>query len=107
MFSDRRALALCLRSLSLIAATTALPLAFFYTLGTATLGLFVALLLLLVEQQLRTRKVLADLRSDSAEAIHLTAELAYRVAENDHERNEIKNREEKFRMAFECAAIGM
>jgi diguanylate cyclase (GGDEF)-like protein/PAS domain S-box-containing protein len=86
---------------------SAFPAVYFFYFGFATSLFLLAAVLVLVERWTDMREALFQLRGRSDEAIHLTAEIATRFAEQEQKSSILQQREVKFRKAFEHAAIGM
>jgi diguanylate cyclase (GGDEF)-like protein/PAS domain S-box-containing protein len=107
MFGKQTMRSAGLRILSVAAAISAVPIATRFGLSPATAAILFAILCFIVDRWLNTRAILSSLKGDSEEAIKLTAELTYRVARHDQDRAVIIQREDKFRRAFDHAAIGM
>src|SRR3954469_19129339 len=75
---------------------SAFPAVYFFYFGFATSLFLLAAVLVLVERWTDMREALFQLRGRSDEAIHLTAEIATRFAEQEQKSSILQQREVKF-----------
>jgi len=97
----------CLRVSSLASAFASLPFGYYVEVGTGFSLILLGALGLLFDRWLSMRYAIAELKGRSAEAVQLSRAIASRYARHTEEALETRQREEKFRSAFENAAIGM
>ena len=80
---------------------------YFGQIGFASTFLMTAAALVLVERWAAMRSAVLELRGKSEEAIHLTEAIASEFAEQKRATTVLQQSEDKFRRAFDHAAIGM
>lgn len=90
--------------LMIIGGAAAVYLAAFGIASTLFMG---AAVFVLVERWTEMRNALLELRGRSEEAIHLTAAMATKFEEQKQVSSSLQQSEDKFRRAFDHAAIGM
>src|SRR5262245_8455290 len=96
-----------LRSTYGVMILAALSAAYILEFSFAVLFLVTAALCILVERWLDMRETISQLRTRSDEAIHISVDMSAIIAEQQQAASAIRQSADKFRKAFDHAAIGM
>jgi diguanylate cyclase (GGDEF)-like protein/PAS domain S-box-containing protein len=107
MSIPRPLLTISLRIAAVGAFATSIPIAYYAGPWSALSLMLSSALCLLFDCWLQMRGEMTEMRGRSTEAIHLSAAIASRFAKQSEETSVMRQREDKFRKAFDHAAIGM